>query len=224
MGKGVVYKSNGTTWTKSTVKDTSNTTGTTFDDGLVKHYNAGAATWDQNYPMEQVYEAYFNVQWTQGYKYGSGQILDSATWGDHPRCGDATADFVGLWGFDRQAMKDFVGTGVLQDIQIIVMFDDPGHNGNPVCDFYPHVYTAKPGSWSGMNANSNYKTTSTFTQTQADYTRWIKLPLGAWLSGSCGGVVVHAAATAANSARFAGKTTSHGLNSYNTQMYLKVLK
>jgi hypothetical protein len=224
MVKGVVYKCNGSTWSKSVVKDTSNGTGTTYDEGFIQHYSATEKTWHENYPMEQLYEAYFNAQWTQGYKYATGQILDTATWGDHPRCGDATANFCGLWGFDRAAMQAFVADGVVQDIQIEVMFDDPSHAGNPYVYFFPHVYTSKPSSWSGYNANSTYKTYSQFNQTGADYTRWIKLPVGAWLGGSMGGVVVHADATAANSARFAGKTTSHSLNGFNTRLWIQVLK
>src|SRR3954462_12657519 len=101
MSDGVLYKASATAWTKSTCKKFS---ATGVEDGIVKH--ASATAWYKNYPMEQVYEQYFNVTWTHGYN-GSGVKLDDATWGDHPRSGDATSNFYGLWGFDTTAIKSF---------------------------------------------------------------------------------------------------------------------
>lgn len=223
MSDGVLYKSNGSTWTKSVSKKFD---GINVHDGVVKHSNG--TTWYDNYPMEQIYEQYFNVTWTHGYKWGTGQLLDEATWGDHPRCGDATADFMGMWGFDNAALKSFVSTGVIQLMQIQVMFDDPSHSSNPYVYFGAHTYrqTTKPTTFSQSYvstaaANIVYHT---FTQTGADFSTWITLPNSAWLNGTMGGVYVHASATAGNSARFAGKTTSNGLNGYNTRLYVQVLK
>lgn len=219
MSDGVLYKSNGTTWTKSVNKRMN---GTATTDGIVKHSNG--STWYNNYPMEQLYESYFNVTWTHGYN-GSGVKLDETTWGNHPRSGDATSNFYGLWGFDRVAMQNFVSTGIVQNIQIEVMFDDPSHTSNPVVNFFPHTYTALPASYSGTYGNTTYTQQETFVQTGADFTRWVTLPVGAWLSGNFAGVVCHApSATAGNSCRFAGTTTSNGLNGFNTRVLIQVLK
>lgn len=226
MSDGVLYKSDGNAWTKSVCKDTTNGDSPTvpFDDGLVKHCNGSA--WFTNYPMEQLYEQYFNALWTHGYKYGTGQILDEATWGNHPRCGDATADFCGMWGFDNAAIKTFVGSGIVKQIQIEVMFDDPTHSGTPSVYFSPHTYkqSTAPGSFSKTYVDEAYKTTSVFGQTGADYTRWIVMPVGSYKAGAMGGIFVHATATAGNSARYAGKTTSNGLNGFNTRLWIQVLK
>jgi hypothetical protein len=227
--KGVVYKNNGTTWTKCTVKDTGNGTSTTWDDGKIQHWYAGGNKWEDNYPMEQLYEQYFNVTWTHGYKWGTGQILDEATWGNHPRCGDATADFCGMWGFDNTALKNFVtSTGKIQKLQIEVMFDDPTHASNPYVYFGAHTYAQSTAptsfSQSKVNTTSTNIVYHTFVQTGADFSTWITLPITAYLSGTMGGVYVHASATAGNSARFAGKTTSNGLNAYTSRLYVQVLK
>ena len=217
MSDGVLYKANATAWTKSQSKKAN---ATVVSDGNVKHANA--TTWFKNYPMEQVFTQSFGVVWTHAYN-GSGVQLDPATWGDHPRAGDSV-NFQGLFGFDRSAMQTFVGTGVIQSIKFTCMFDDPSHAGNPIVNFAPHVYTAKPSSYNGVNANKNFSAQSTFVQSGADYTRTITLPIGAWLSGNMGGILIYADATAGNSVRFAGKTTSHTLNAYNSIIEISVLK
>jgi hypothetical protein len=218
LSDGVVYKFNASTWSKSQSKKMN---ATTITDGKIRHANA--TTWYDNYPMEQLYEQYFNVVWTQGYT-GSGEKLDTATWGDHPRSGDSV-DFIGLFGFDRAAMQSFVSTGTIQEIKIEVMFDDPSHSGNPQVTFGAHIYTSKPTTANWDYINNAYTVTSTFTQTGSDFTRWIILPDAAWIGGDMGGVAIWSpSATAANSARFAGKTTSHDLNTFNTRLYIQVLK
>src|SRR3982751_4855669 len=118
MSDGVLYKSNGTTWTKSQAKRFD---GVNMHDGVVKHSNG--TTWYDNYPMEQVYTQKFNMTWCNGYN-GSGVKLDPATWGDQPRSG-GSVNFQGLWGFDRTAMKNFVSTGVVQSIKFTCRFTDP---------------------------------------------------------------------------------------------------
>jgi hypothetical protein len=217
VSDGVLYKFNASTWSKSQSKKFNSGA---ISDGKVRHANA--STWFDNYPMEQIFTTTFDVVWTQAYN-GSGVKLDSATWGDHPRCGDSI-NFQGLFGFDNSAMKSFVSNGVIQSIKFTCMYDDPSHAGTPVVSFAPHVYTSKPSSYNGNQANKNYNASSTFNQTGADYTRQISLPVGAWLNGSFGGVLIYAGATAGNSVRFAGKTTSHGLNAYNSQIEISVLK
>ena len=71
--------------------------------------------WQLNYPMEaKSTTATFNAFGPRLNE--SGTKLDSATWGDHPRAGDSI-DFIGLWGFDNNAMKAFVGDGKIEKIQ-----------------------------------------------------------------------------------------------------------
>lgn len=218
MSKGELLKANATTWSKSTCNKMS---ATAITDGKVQHANA--TTWFDNYPMEQLHQQYFNVVWTQAYN-GSGTKLDPATWGDHPRSGDSI-NFHGLFGFDRAAMQSFVAGGEVVKVQILVQFNDPSHAGNPTVHFAPHVYTSKPASYDGINANFNYMTSSQFNQTGADYNRWIELPVGAWLSGNMGGIVIRGAApSAGNSAIFSGKTTSHGITWFSSLINLEVIK
>lgn len=218
MGKGELLKANATAWSKS---QSQKMNATTASDGKVQHANA--TTWFDNYPMETVQEQYFNVVWTQAYN-GSGVKLDAATWGDHPRAGDSIG-FRGLWGFDNAAMKSFVGTGTIQKLQVEVMFDDPSHAGNPSLRFGAHIYKSKPSSANWNDINNLYTTDSQFMQTGSNYTRWITLPNAAWIDGNMGGMAVWATAnTAGNSARFAGKTTSHSMNSFNTRLLIQVLK
>lgn len=217
MSDGVLYKSNGTTWTKSLAKKLG---GAVISDTVVQHSNG--TTWYKNFPMEQNYTQTFGVVWTQGYN-GSGVFLDAATWGDHPRSG-GSANFQGLFGFDRTAMVNFVAGGVVQSIKITVMFDDPAHAGNPTVNFCPHVYTSKPSSWNGNSLNKNYAATSQFVQTGGDFTRQISLPVGAWLSGNMAGIAIYGTTAAADSVRFAGKTTGFDLNSYNSVLEIVVYK
>lgn len=222
MTKGVIFKCNGSSWSKTIVKDTG-IASANWDDGLVKHWDAVNNGWQLNYPMEQSQQQTFNVVWTQAYNK-SGTKLDSATWGDHPRAGDSI-DFIGLWGFDNNAMKAFVGDGKIEKIQFEVMFDDPSHAGNPSLIFGAHAYTSKPSKAGWDDINNLYTASSVFNQTGSDYTRKIDLPSGAWIFGGMGGLAVWAkSATAGNSARFAGKTTSHSLNSFNTTCLIQVLK
>ena len=217
MSDGVLYKS-GATWTASVAKKLG---GTVISDTVVQHSNG--TTWYKNYPMTALYNQTFNVTWTAVFNW-SGVKLDNATWGSHPRSGDSIG-FIGLWGFDRTAMQNFVAAGVVQWVKITVMFDDPSHAGNPSVFFHPHVYASNPASFSGANANMSYGTTSVFTQTGADFTRTITLPATVWLGGQMGGIVIKGSAnTAANSARFAGNVTSNGMNAYTTTLEIQVLK
>jgi hypothetical protein len=217
LSDGVLYKANATTWSKSQSKKMN---ASAISDGQVRHANA--TTWFDNYPMEQVFTQEFDVVWTQAYN-GSGVKLDAATWGDHPRCGDS-ANFQGLFGFDRTAIANFISGGVVQSVKFSCRFDDPSHAGSPTVNFCPHIYTSKPTTWSSSQLNKNYKATSQFLQTGADYTRTITLPTGALTNVNMAGVAIYATTAAGDSARFAGKTTSHDLSWFNSSLEIQVLK
>jgi hypothetical protein len=217
LTKGVLYKANATGWSKSVSKKMN---ATTISDGKVRH--ADATTWYDNYPMETLQEQYFDVVWTHAYN-GSGAKLDQTTWGDHPRSGD-TIDFKGAWGFDRTAMKNFVANGKVQWIQLEVKFIDPSHAGNPDVWFAPHTYTSKPPSWNEGNVNTSFQEKVTFTQTGADIVRHIFFDSGAWLNGNLAGFRADGMAEPSDSCRFAGKTTSHGVNAFVSRILIQVLK
>lgn len=216
MANGAFKKCNGVAWNDSQAKKFNATAAST---GKIRH--ADAANWFDNYPSNALEEKQFNATWTHAYNKNWIQ-MDTATWGDHPRCGDANAGFLGMWGFNRDAMRDFVGTSTVTKIQITVYFVDPLHGFNPVCDFYPHVYLSKTDYFNPIRAFPEHKTTSQFIQTGADIVRTITLPASAWMGGTMGGVVVNAAQTNENSARFAGVTTSHDVIGYNTKLLLQV--
>ena len=220
MSDGVLYKYNATTWSKSQAKKYN---ASVISDGKVRHANATA--WFDNYPMEQVFTDTFDVTWTQAFN-GSAVKLDSATYGNHPRSGDSV-NFHGFFGFDRPAMQAFVANGIVQSIEITVMFADPSHGGNPIVNFSPHTYlnwTEAVNAGNFNKLNKNIKTTSTFVQTGGNFERTISLPVSAWSGGQMGGVGIWGTATAANSARFAGDITSHNLNAYTTKLEIQVLK
>ena len=217
MADGVLYKSSASGWSKTVCKKSS---ASGWTDGKVQHSNG--SNWFDNYPMEQLYESYFNVQWTQGYN-GAGVKLDAGTWGDHPKSGDSI-DFKGVWGFDRAAMQSFVGNGVIQQIKLEIKLQDPGHQGNPDVWFAPHTYTSKPAPWNEANVFTEHQVKSTFVQTGGAITRWITFPPAAWMGGNLAGFRADGAAEASDSATFAGKTTSHGITAFNSRIYIQVLK
>jgi len=218
VGKGVLWKANTSVWNKTIAKKFNTTT---MSDGKVRH--ADTTTWYDNYPMEEVSHQDFDVVWTQAYN-ASGVKLDAATWGDHPRSGDSIG-FIGLFGFDNTAMKNYVAGGVVQAVKVLVKLIDPSHAGNPDVRFGAHIYTSKPASASWASINQSYIKQEKFYQTGGDIERWVELPSTAWILGDMGGIAIWSPAnTAANSARFAGKTTSNGVNSYVSKLHLQVLK
>lgn len=222
MGVGVVYKCvDGKSWAKSTVMDTGNTS-TTFDAGKVRHCDDGVV-WYDNYPMEKPYEQYFNATWTQSYNE-SGVKLDTKVHGDHLKAGD-TYGFIGMWGFNNTDIKKFVADGVITSLMIEVMYDTPADNHDPTVYFAAHDRKTEPNVADFLNIWESFKTTKVFNSASADYKTWVTLPVDNWLDGEMGGVAVWGASdTVGNYARFAGKTTSNGLNGFNTRLFVKVLK
>lgn len=224
MGHGVIYKCiDGKRWEKTVVKDTGNTSDV-FDDGKVRHCDDGSK-WYDNYPMEKYYEQYFNAWWTQGYK-GNGDKLTNKDFGDHPRAGDTTG-YIGMWGFNNEALKDFVADGIVTSMKIEVMYDDPTDNKTPTITFGCFNNKTEPNRADAefIFSNPEYTVDKTFTKTDADYKTWITLPVACWLNGEFGGVACWGKTnTSANYARFAGEHTSHSLNAFNTRLFLKVFK
>jgi len=218
MGKGEFQKEADTTWSDTQAKKFNAKTGTT---GKVMHSSSNA--WHENYPQTNVYEQYFNVTWTQGYN-GSGTKLDYGVWGEHPKAGD-TFGFIGLFGFNNADLKNFVAGGVVQNMQIEVAIDSPSSGADPDIYFGTHTYWSKPESTEWAFIDSQYKTLSKFVNYGYDYRKWVSIPVLGWWNGSMGGVACWGeTSTAADAARFAGKSTSHGMVGFNTRLFIKVLK
>jgi curved DNA-binding protein CbpA len=217
MADGVIYKYNATTFSESQAKKFN---ASAISDGRVRHANA--TTWFDNYPMEREFTETFPVSWTHGYN-GAGAKLDEATWGNHPRSGDSV-DFKGVWGFDRTAMRNFVADGRITLIQLKIKFIDPSHAGNPSVWFAPHTVTSKPTQWNEANVNTSYQVKSIFYQTGSDIVRTITFSDAAWMGGNLAGFRADGTTAAGDSARFAGTTTSHGVNAYTSQITIRVIK
>lgn len=156
MVKGVIYKNNGKVWSKSTVQDTGNTTSTTWDAGLIKHWSG--STWDMNYPMEQSYVKTFNATWSQGWK-GDGTRLDAGVWKGNILVA-STTNFRGLMGFNKTDISSFVSTGVITKLRLQINCYETTLNGSPDIKIGKHSYTAVPAStWTGANAEwTDYST------------------------------------------------------------------
>lgn len=153
MGKGVIYKCNGSTWSKSTVQDTGNTTSTTWDAGLIKHCNG--STWYDNYPMEQSYTQTFNATWSQGWK-GDGTRLDEGVWNENILTGSTTG-FRGMLGFNQSAIQAFLGTGDYGNVtsaRLLINCYETTLNGAPDVQIGKHSYKSLPsGTWTGQNTD-----------------------------------------------------------------------
>lgn len=218
MAKGVIYKSNGSTWSKTVVKDTSNGTGTTFDEGVVKHY--GGTTWYDNYPMEQEYEQYFSPTWSKAYQ-SANLPLDSGVWGDQLWSGGSSMQAKTLIGYDRTSINNFVTTtGQVLEIKVRVNLVAYTHNGNGTAYFAPHTNTSQPSTYNSGTVNKTYNTSKNFIK-GAWGAYWITLPLTAYTSmnKTMAGVCIYSTDNSdVNSLQFSGKSA------FNSQLYIRVLK
>lgn len=219
MAKGVVYKSNGTTWSKSTVKDTGNTTSITWDDGVIKHY--GGTTWYENYPMEQIYTQTFNATWSQGWK-GDGVRLDDGVWKGNILVG-STTNFRGMLGFSQSAIASFIGSGVVQSARLLVNCYETTLNGAPDVQFGKHSYTAKPtGTWNGATNTDWGAYASLHVNNGATGGYWVTLnaaQIRMSNGAALGGIALRgAAATDENHGKFSG------VSSYTSKLEITVLK
>jgi hypothetical protein len=223
MSDGYTYRcEDAQKWVKTEVKDTGNSSDV-FNGGKIMHCHDGNK-WYWNYPNERSYEQYFNVTWTQSYKWNGDRLTVSVD-GDHVRAGD-TEGYIGMWGFDNTAMKKFVADGLVQSIMIQVNYDDPSGTVTPNVYFAAHDRKTKPNVANFLNIWESFKTQKEFINTADNYySTWVSIPIANWLDGEIGGIAVWGITnTAANYARFAGKTTANNFNGYNTRLYIKVLK
>jgi hypothetical protein len=147
MAKGVLYKMNATTASKSQAKKM-NASITT--DGKVRHANA--TTWYDNYPMEQLYTQTFTATWSQGWR-GDGVRLDDGVWKGNILTG-STTNYRGMFGFNKTAIQNFLAPGKdfggVQSAKILINCYETTTNGSPDVVLGKHSYTGEPsGSWNG---------------------------------------------------------------------------
>lgn len=217
MGKGVLYKFNASTWSKSQAKKFN---ATTISNGKVRHANA--SDWFDNYPMEQSYTETFNATWSQGYN-GSGTALDAGVWQGNIITG-STTNYKGMFGFNQSAIQNFISGGTVTELKLHINCYETTTNGAPDITIGKHSYSSKPsGSWNGTtNADwGDYKSFHINNQAVGGY--WITLnPTQATLANqttAIGGIALRGAtATNEDMGKF------NGVNSFTTQLQITVLK
>lgn len=217
MGKGVLYKCNGTTWSKSQAKDTSNTSDI-WDNGLIKH--SDGTSWFDNYPMEQLYEQTFNATWTQGYQ-GDGVALYNGTFWEHDLVVGDPLNFRSLIGFNRSAIQAFIQGGTVTQLQLLINLKSASTDGKADVYFGKHSYDTEPATYTGQGDWGDQAHKQFPVQGLGGY--WISLnPTQATQANgitAISGIAMRAAtATAEDMARFNGTTT------FTTQLKIKVLK
>lgn len=225
MGKGVVWKCNGSAWSKSQVKDTGNGTSTAWDDGLIKHWNSVASTWDMNYPMETLQTKTFTATWSQGWR-GDGVRLDDGVWKGNIITG-STTNYRGMFGFNKTDIQNFLGTGDFGNVQsakLLINCYETTSNGSPDVVIGKHSYTGEPsGNWNGATNADWGDASSLHVSNNALGGYWVTLnPTQITLSDkrtAIGGVALRgASATNEDMGKF------NGVSSYATKLEITVLK
>lgn len=214
MGKGVLYKANATTWSKSQSKfmDAS-----TIQSGKVRHANA--TTWYDNFPMEQEYTKTFNAIWSQGWIW-NGTRLDDTAWYNRIITGSSTG-YRGMYGFSKSAMEDFIAGGKVTKARFHVHCYETTTNGSPDVHIGKHTYTSEPsGTWTGQNA-SWYDYVNLHVPNKATGGYWVNLnPSQIHYNGAViGGIALKGAS---NTDENMGKFSSY--TDFTTQLEITVLK
>jgi hypothetical protein len=217
MGKGVLWKANTSTWSKTICKKF---TTSTMSDGKVRH--ADTTTWYDNYPMEQYFTETFNATWSQGYN-GSGTALDAGVWQGNIITG-STTNYKGMFGFNQSAIQNFISGGTVTELKLLINCYETTANGSPDVTIGKHSYSSKPsGSWNGStNADwGDYSSLHVPNQQLGGY--WVTLkPTQATLanmSTAIGGIALRGAtATNEDMGKF------NGVNSFTTKLQITVLK
>jgi len=219
VGKGVLYKANDTTWTKSQAKKFDNTT---MHDGKVMHAND--TTWYDNYPMEQYYTQTFNATWSQGWK-GDGTRLDEGVWQENILVGSTTG-FRGMLGFNQAAIQAFLGSGAFGNVtsaNLLVNCYETTTNGSPDVQFGKHSYGSKPaGTWTGQNCDWG-DLSALHVPNKATGGYWVALhPTQITLANGVTAIGGFALRGETNTDENHGKF--NGILSFNSQLQITVLK
>jgi hypothetical protein len=150
MGKGVIYKYNGSAESK-TICNRYN--GVTQFVGKIQHSNG--VDWFDNYPMEEYITKTFTAQWSQGW-LGSGTRLDDGVWKGNILVGSTTG-YRGMLGFDKNAIQAHLGPnkfGNVTSAYLWINCYETTTNGAPDIQIGKHSYGSEPaGTWTGQNAD-----------------------------------------------------------------------
>jgi hypothetical protein len=151
MTKGVLYKFNASTWSKSQAKKFN---ASAISDGKVRHANA--STWYDNYPMEYEQTATFSAIWSNGWR-GDGVKLDKGVWQNNILVG-STTNYMGMYGFKQSDIQAFlkpnVDFGGVTKALLWVNCYETTTNGSPDVSIGKHSYSSEPaGTWNGANAD-----------------------------------------------------------------------
>jgi hypothetical protein len=150
MGKGVLYKSNGSSWSKSLARKANDSR---VADTIVKH--SDGSSWYDNFPMEQYYTKTFIATWSQGWR-GDGVRLDDGVWKGNILVG-STTNFRGMLGFNKNDIQAFLGPnkfGNVTSARLLINCYETTTNGSPDVQIGKHSYASKPaGTWTGQNSD-----------------------------------------------------------------------
>lgn len=215
MGKGVLYKFNNSTWSKSQCKKFN---ASAISDGKVKH--GDNVNMYDNYPMEQLYTQTFNATWSNGWIW-NGTKLDDTAWYGNIITGSSTG-YRGMFGFNQASIASFIGSGVVQSARLLVNCYETTTNGSPDVQFGKHSYTSEPaGTWTGQNVDwTNYASLHVPNKAVGGY--WVTLhpSLIRMSNGAALGGIALRGAT--NTDEDMGKFS--GVSSYTTKLEITVLK
>jgi hypothetical protein len=150
MGKGVLYKYNGSAESKSLCNRYN---GITQYNGKIMHSD-NTQMYD-NYPMEQYITKTFYATWSQGW-LGNGTRLDEGVWQQNILVGSTTG-FRGMLGFDKNAIQAHLGPNTFGNVtsaKLWINCYETTTNGSPDVQIGKHSYTSKPaGTWTGQNTD-----------------------------------------------------------------------
>ena len=219
MSDGVLYKANGSAWSKSQAKKFN---GSAMSDGKVRHANG--TTWYDNYPMEQYITKTFTATWSQGWR-GDGVRLDDGVWKGNILVGSTTG-FRGMLGFDKNAIQAHLGPnkyGNVTSAKLLINCYETTTNGSPDVAIGKHSYSSKPaGTWTGQNTDyGNGATLHVPNQALGGY--WVTLPVATitLVDGytAIGGIALKAVSnTDENHGKF------NGVSSFASKLEITVLK
>jgi hypothetical protein len=220
MGKGVLYKFNASTWSKSQSKKMS---ASAITDGKVRH--ADASAWYDNYPMEYEQSATFNATWSNGW-IGDGTKLDDTAWYGNIITG-STSNYRGMFGFNKNDIQAFLKPGVdfggVTKVLLYVNCYETTLNGAPDVKIGKHSYTSEPsGTWTGQNADwGDYSSLHVPNKATGGYVVTLKPSqvTQADKRTAIGGIALMGmSATSEDMGKF------NGIGSYNTKLVITVLK
>jgi hypothetical protein len=217
LGKGVLYKYNGVSQSKS---QATKFNGSGQSSGKIRHSNG--VDWFDNFPMEEYFTANFDVKWSQGWK-GDGTPLHDTAWYGNIITG-STTNYRGMLGFDKNAIQSFISGGVVTEAKLLINCYETTLNGSPDVVIGKHQYSAEPPEGTTWNGETNtywgdYSTLHVPNKATGGY--WVTLkPSQILFNGvAIGGVALRgASATSEDMGKFSGK------NQFTSKLQITVLK